>query len=163
MPTCECPGIFPTQVLYSAYCICSNRSRIVDFRVSQEQSESGIHFRNTSSVLQLLKHSKMPLLLPEVGHWVLHCTVQCRELRPYPEELDNNWFYPASAPALSFQQVCTCFCSISCEPIVAATVLSTLAHSLESSPDWNWEHYCQEEEEGSQIQAGSLTEAGSKG
>jgi len=21
---------------------------------------------------------------------VLHCIVQCRELRPYPEELDNN-------------------------------------------------------------------------
>jgi len=32
----------------------------------------------------------MPLLLPEVGHWVLHCIVQCRELRPYPEELDNK-------------------------------------------------------------------------
>ena len=78
---------------------------------------------------------------------VLHCIVQCRELCPYPEELDNNWFHPASAPALSFHQVCTCFCLISCEPIVAATVLSTLAHAPESSPDWSWEHYCQEEEE----------------
>ena len=66
---------------------------------------------------------------------------------PYREELDNNWFYPASAPALSFHQVCTCFCLISCEPIVAATVLSTLSHAPESSPDWSWEHYCQEEEE----------------
>jgi len=121
---------------------------IIDFRFSQEQSESRIHFLNTSSVLQLLKHSKMPLLLPEVGHWVLHCIVQCRELRLYPEELDNNWFYPASAPALLFYQVCTCFCLISCEPIVAATVLSTLAHAPESSPDWSWEHYCQEEEVG---------------
>ena len=74
------------------------------------------------------------------------CIVQCRELRSYPEELDNNWFYPASALALSFHQVCTCFCLISCEPIVAATVLSTLAHAPESSPDWSWEHYCQEEE-----------------
>ena len=32
------------------------------------------------------------------------------------------WGKPASAPALSFHQVCTCFCLISCEPIVAATV-----------------------------------------
>ena len=88
---------------------------IIDFRFSQEQSESGIHFLNTSSVLQLLKHSKMSLLLSEVGHLVLYCIVQCRELRPYPEELDNNWFYPASAPALSFHQVCTCFCLISCD------------------------------------------------
>ena len=31
------------------------------------------------------------------------------------------------------------------EPIVAATVLSTLAHAPESSPDWSWEYYCQEE------------------
>jgi len=31
---------------------------------------------------------------------------------------------------------------ISCEPIVAATVLSTLAHAPESSPDWSWGHYC---------------------
>ena len=77
---------------------------IIDFRFSQEQSESGIHFLNTSSVLQLLKHSKLSLLLCEVEHWVLHCIVQCRELRPYPEELDNNWFYPASAPVLSFHQ-----------------------------------------------------------
>ena len=59
----------------------------------------------------------------------------------------NNWFYPVSAPALSFHQVCTCFCLISREPIVAATVLSTLARAPESSPDWSWEHYCQEEEE----------------
>jgi len=51
---------------------------IIDFRFHQEQSESGIHFLNTSSVLQLLKHSKIPLLLSEVGHWV------------HPEELDNN-------------------------------------------------------------------------
>jgi len=108
---------------------------------------SSPYVHRTSSVLQLLKHSKMPLLLPEVRHLVLHCIVQCRELCPYPEELDNNWFYPASAPALSFHQVCTCFCLISCEPIVAATVLSTLAHAPESSPDWSWEHYCQEEEE----------------
>ena len=40
--------------------------------------------------LTTIEHSKMPLLLPEVGHWVLHCIVQCRQLRPYPEELDNN-------------------------------------------------------------------------
>jgi len=29
-------------------------------------------------------------VLSDVGHWVLHCIVQCMELRPYPEELDNN-------------------------------------------------------------------------
>jgi len=33
-----------------------------------------------------------------------------------------------------------------CEAIVAATVLSTLAHAPESSSDWSWEHYCQEQE-----------------
>ena len=78
--------------------------------------------------------------------WVLRCILQCGELHPYPEELDNNWFYPASAPALSFHQVCTRLCLISCELIDAATVLSTLAHAPESSPDWSWEHYCQEED-----------------
>jgi len=35
---------------------------------------------------------------------------------------------------------------ISGEPTVAETVLSPLAHAPESSPDWTWEHYCQEEE-----------------
>jgi len=44
------------------------------------------------------------------------------------------------------QLIQQCHLVISCEPIDAATVLSTLAHALESSPDWSWEHYCQEEE-----------------
>ena len=70
------------------------------------------------------------------------CTVY-RELRPYPEELDNNWFYPASAPVLSFHQVSVWF-PVSRLSLQAATVLCTLAHAPESSPDWTWEHYCQE-------------------
>jgi len=36
--------------------------------------------------------ASMIFSLYEVEHWVLHCIVQCRELRPYPEELDNNCF-----------------------------------------------------------------------
>jgi len=109
---------------------------IIDFRFfSRTVREWNTLPEHIVSLTTILKHSKMPLLLSEVVHWVLHCIVQCRELRglrPYPEEPDNNWFYPASAPALSFHQVCTCFCLISCEPIVAATVLSTLAHAPDS-------------------------------
>ena len=76
MPLTMKMHFFPTRTENTtAYNILSSRCDYHRFSFSQEQSESGIHFLNTSPVLQLLKHSKMPLLLPEVGHWVLHCIV----------------------------------------------------------------------------------------
>jgi len=72
-----------------------------------------------SLTLVLPKLLNMPLLLFEVEHWVPHCTVQCKELRPYQEKQDNDCFnrhldlhccpIKLSAPAFS-------------EPIIIATV-----------------------------------------
>ena len=74
-----------------------------------------------------------------VWSWILstHCIVQCGELRPYPEELDNNWFYPASVVPSSLHLFLFDFLWAD----FAATVLSTLAHAPKSSPDWSWEHW----------------------
>ena len=95
---------------------------IIDFRFSQEQSESGIHFLNTSSVLQLLKHSKShyycltldtgySTVLYSVGScaptqrswtitdFILHLHLHCRSMKFAPVSV---WFPVSRLPLQLF-------------------------------------------------------------
>ena len=60
-------------------------------RFSPEPFETGIHYHNELLNSVLLKLSNKPSTLLEVGHRVLHCILQCREQRPYLEELNDDF------------------------------------------------------------------------